>query len=111
MKSAMNGGLNFSILDGWWHEGYNGKNGWSIGSEKQYDSTEKQDAEDALSLYEILEERIVPLYYSNRSDANIPTGWMMKVKNAIRTLSPQFCTRRMVSDYVRNMYIPAIEER
>ncbi len=111
MKSAMNGGLNFSILDGWWHEGYNGKNGWSIGSEKQYDSTEKQDTEDALSLYEILEERIVPLYYSNRNDSNIPTGWMMKVKNAIRTLSPQFCTRRMVSDYVRNMYIPAIEEQ
>lgn len=110
MKAAMNGGLNFSVLDGWWHEGYNGTNGWSIGSEKQYDSTEKQDEEDALSLYETLEDKIVPLYYSDRNSLNIPTGWMAKVKDAIRTLSPQFCTRRMVGDYVRNMYIPAIKE-
>ena len=110
MKAAMNGGLNFSVLDGWWHEGYNGINGWSIGSEKQYDSTEKQDEDDSLSLYETLEDKIVPLYYSDRNSSNIPVGWMAKVKDAIRTLSPQFCTRRMVGDYVRNMYIPAIKE-
>ncbi|HPB39470.1 MAG TPA: alpha-glucan family phosphorylase, partial [Flexilinea sp.] len=67
MKAAMNGCLNFSVLDGWWHEGYNGKNGWAIGDDKTYDSDEKQDEMDALSLYETLEDQIVPIYYSNRS--------------------------------------------
>ncbi len=109
MKAAMNGGLNFSILDGWWHEGFNGRNGWAIGSEEVLESAEEQDNVDAESLYEILEEKIVPLYYANRSQNNIPLGWMAKVKDAIRTLSPQFSTRRMVGDYVREMYIPTIE--
>ncbi len=111
MKAAMNGGLNFSILDGWWHEGYNGKNGWAIGGTEALESVERQDEFDALSLYETLEDQIVPLYYSNRSVAGVPAGWMARVKDAIRTLSPQFSTRRMVSDYVRDMYIPAIESQ
>lgn len=68
MKAAMNGCLNFSVLDGWWHEGYNGKNGWAIGDDKTYESDEKQDEMDALSLYETLEDQIVPIYYSNRSE-------------------------------------------
>ena len=66
---------------------------------------------DALSLYETLEDQIVPLYYYNRSAAGVPTNWMARVKEAIRTLSPQFSTRRMVGDYVREMYIPAIESQ
>lgn len=110
MKAAMNGCLNFSVLDGWWHEGYNGKNGWAIGDDKTYESDEKQDEMDALSLYETLEDQIVPIYYSNRSENGVPTIWMRWVKEAIRTLSPQFSTRRMVGDYVREMYIPAIKE-
>ncbi|HNY93125.1 MAG TPA: alpha-glucan family phosphorylase [Flexilinea sp.] len=110
MKAAMNGCLNFSVLDGWWHEGYNGKNGWAIGDDKTYESDEKQDEMDALSLYETLEDQIVPIYYSNRSENGVPTTWMRWVKEAIRTLSPQFSTRRMVGDYVREMYIPAIKE-
>jgi len=110
MKAAMNGCLNFSVLDGWWHEGYNGKNGWAIGDDKTYESDEKQDEMDALSLYETLEDQIVPIYYSNRSENGVPTTWMRWVKEAIRTLSPQFSTRRMVGDYVREMYIPAIRE-
>ncbi len=110
MKAAMNGCLNFSVLDGWWHEGYNGKNGWAIGDDKTYESDEKQDEMDALSLYETLEDQIVPIYYSNRSENGVPTTWMSWVKEAIRTLSPQFSTRRMVGDYVREMYIPAIRE-
>ena len=110
MKAALNGGLNFSILDGWWHEGYNGKNGWAIGDGKEYESNEKQDEMDALSLYEILEEQILPLYYSGRTISGIPTGWMTRVKDAIRTLAPQFSTRRMVSDYVHEMYVPAMKE-
>lgn len=110
MKAALNGGLNFSILDGWWHEGYNGKNGWAIGSDKVYESNEKQDEMDALDLYETLEEQILPLFYSGRSTNGIPTGWMARVKDAIRTLAPQFSTRRMLTDYVNEMYVPAIRE-
>ena len=110
MKAAMNGCLNFSVLDGWWAEGYNGKNGWAIGTEDEYESNEKQDDADALSLYETLENEIITTYY-NRPDPAAPSAeWMAMFKNAIRTLSPMFCTRRMVSDYVRKMYIPAIEE-
>ena len=110
MKAAMNGCLNFSVLDGWWAEGYNGKNGWAIGTEEEYESNEKQDDADALSLYETLENEIIPTYYNRSEPAAASPEWMVMVKNAIRTLSPMFCTRRMVGDYVRNMYIPAIEE-
>ncbi len=111
MKAAMNGCLNFSVLDGWWAEGYNGKNGWAIGTEDEYESNDQQDDADALSLYETLENEIIPTYY-NRPDHAAPSAdWMVMFKNAIRTLSPMFCTRRMVGDYVRQMYIPAIEEK
>ena len=110
MKAAMNGALNFSVLDGWWAEGYNGKNGWAIGTEQEYDSTEAQDDADALSLYETLENEIVPLYYDRKDIAAPSKGWMEMMKNAIATLSPMYSTRRMVGDYVRNMYIPAMEE-
>lgn len=110
MKAAMNGALNFSVLDGWWAEGYNGRNGWAIGTEQEYDSTDAQDDADALSLYETLENEIVPLYYDRRNTAAPSKGWMAMAKNAIATLSPMYSTRRMVGDYVRNMYIPAMEE-
>ena len=109
MKAAMNGALNFSVLDGWWAEGFNGMNGWAIGTEDEYPSNEAQDDADALSLYETLENEIIPKYY-NRIDPAAPSpDWMPMMKNAIKTLSPMFCTRRMVSDYVRKMYVPAIE--
>ncbi len=110
MKAAMNGALNFSVLDGWWAEGYNGRNGWAIGTEQAYESTDAQDDADALSLYETLENEIVPLYYDRKNTAAPSKGWMAMAKNAIATLSPLYSTRRMVGDYVRNMYIPAMEE-
>lgn len=110
MKAAMNGCLNFSVLDGWWAEGYNGKNGWAIGTEDEYESNEKQDDADALSLYETLENDIIPIYYNRSEPAAASPEWVAMMKNAIRTLSPMFCTRRMVGDYVRDMYIPAMEE-
>lgn len=109
MKAAMNGALNFSVLDGWWAEGYNGLNGWAIGTEDEYESNEKQDDADALSLYETLENEIIPKYYDRSDPAAPSTEWMKMMKNAIKTLSPMFSTRRMVSDYVRKMYAPAIE--
>ena len=109
MKAAMNGALNFSVLDGWWAEGYNGMNGWAIGTEDEYESNEAQDNADALSLYETLENEIIPKFY-NRSEPAMPSPeWMIMMKNTIKTLSPMFCTRRMVTDYVNKMYVPAIE--
>lgn len=98
-KAALNGVLNFSILDGWWAEGYDGTNGWSFGDpNKQSDSDAAQDAEDARSLYETLEKEIVPLYYQ-RGEDNIPHGWLERSKASICTLAPVFSTRRMLRDY------------
>ncbi len=74
MKAAMNGSLNFSVLDGWWAEGYNGMNGWAIGDDTHYDNLDLQDEADALSLYETLENEIVPLYYTKRSADGLPGG-------------------------------------
>lgn len=107
-KAAANGCLNFSILDGWWCEGYNGVNGWSIGEEREFANTDEQDESDALSFYHTLEQEIVPLYYE-RDKAGIPNGWVARVKDAIATLTPEYSTHRMVSDYVEKLYLPAID--
>jgi len=104
MKAALNGVLNFSVLDGWWQEGYNGDNGWAIGDEAEFSSADEQDAQDAASLYDVLENQIVPLYYENGLNEMSP-GWMRKVKESISTLAPQFSTRRMVKQYVEEMYL------
>jgi starch phosphorylase len=106
-KAALNGVVNFSILDGWWREGYNGQNGWAIGKDVDYDYTEEQDVADAASLYNILENEIIPLYYRLRSSDGLPGEWLGRVKNSIRTIGPQFSTRRMVKEYVDRFYIPA----
>jgi starch phosphorylase len=106
MKAAVNGVPNLSILDGWWAEGYNGFNGWPIGSHKQADDPHEQDQIDAESLYRIVEEEVVPLYYQCDSD-NVPRGWIQIVKEAIRTATPIFATRRMIKQYTEQMYVPA----
>lgn len=108
-KAALNGVLNFSVLDGWWREGYNGKNGWAIGSDIDNISTEEQDREDAEDLYSTLENEIIPLYYSLRSQDNLPGDWIAMVKESIRTLAPQFSMRRMVKEYINELYLPAME--
>lgn len=109
MKAALNGVLNFSVLDGWWREGYNGHNGWAIGEDitKAMDPQE-QDEMDALSLYETLENEIVPLYYEQRSADNLPAEWIARLKENIRTLAGQFSMRRMLKEYVSQMYEPAM---
>lgn len=107
-KAALNGTLNFSVLDGWWREGYNGLNGWAIGSEKEYASEEEQDAADCASLYDTLENEIIPLYYRQRSADGLPVDWLGRVKESIRTLAPQFSMRRMVKEYMTRYYEPAI---
>jgi starch phosphorylase len=108
MKAAANGALNFSVLDGWWREGYNGKNGWAIGSETEFPDYEAQDAADAQSIYETLEKQIIPLFYE-RDINKIPLGWMKMVKEDLRTLTPQFSLRRMLKEYMTDYYLPAIE--
>jgi len=105
-KAAANGVLNFSVLDGWWREGYNGKNGWAIGEDGEYANADEQDEADAESLYEILENEIVPLFY-NRDENFVPRAWLQRVKESIRTLAPMFSTFRMVKEYSTEMYVPA----
>jgi starch phosphorylase len=98
-KAALNGVLNASILDGWWAEGFNGTNGFAIGEAvKEYPSEAAQDEEDTRLLYEVLETQIVPLYFERGQDG-IPHGWIERSKESIRTLAPQFSTRRMLKDY------------
>jgi glycogen phosphorylase len=106
MKAAINGVLNFSILDGWWREAYNERNGWAIGEEKQYESTEAQDAVDTESLYHTLEHQIIPLYY-DRDPKEISREWIARMKDAMKTVIPQFSMRRMVKEYVEKFYAPA----
>jgi starch phosphorylase len=104
MKAALNGVLNFSVLDGWWQEGFNGENGWAIGDETEFTNTDEQDARDAESLYDVLENQIVPLFYENGA-GEVSGGWLRKVKTSIATLAPAFSTRRMVKQYVEEMYL------
>ena len=106
MKAGMNGTLNFSVLDGWWAEGYNGKNGWAIGDDTHYDNQDLQDEADALSFYETLENEIVPLYYTKRSADGLPGPWIERIKETIRTVSPEFSMTRMVKEYTTELYQP-----
>jgi starch phosphorylase len=107
-KAALNGVLNFSVLDGWWREGFNGKNGWAIGEDVDYDNSNHQDEADAESLYDTLESEIIPLYYSARSSDGLPVEWLSRMKQSISTLAPMFSTRRMVKEYVERYYLPAM---
>ena len=110
-KAALNGVLNFSVLDGWWREGYNGKNGWAIGGDKDYQDASQQGAADVESLYNILENEIIPLYYLERSSDGLPGEWLARMKESIRTLAPQFSIRRMVKEYVEDLYLPLMESK
>ncbi len=108
-KAALNGVLNFSVLDGWWREGYNGRNGWAIGNETDFDDPAEQDRHDAESLYHVLETEIIPLYYKKRSSDGLPGEWIARIKESIRTLAPAFSMRRMVKEYTGKLYSPALE--
>lgn len=104
MKASLNGVLHLSIKDGWWHEGYNGKNGWAIGDDlDNLTKPEEEDRADAEALYSLLEEKIVPLYYA-RDRVGVPHGWLSLVKEAIRSIVPVFCARRMLKEYTERMY-------
>jgi starch phosphorylase len=105
-KAAMNGVLNLSILDGWWPEGYDGRNGWAVGNGGGYADEDRADAADADALYDLLEREVVPLYYQ-RDDGDVPRAWMARSARAIATITPAFNAQRMVKDYVRDAYAPA----
>lgn len=103
MKAGINGVLNLSVLDGWWREAYNGNNGWVVGDDGD-SLSESQDSTDAASLYHTLENEIIPLYYGERGGDNIPHKWVEKMKEAIRTITPQFGVQRMIKEYVARLY-------
>jgi len=109
MKAAINGALNFSVLDGWWREGFNGDNGWAIGDDTEFNDDNLQDEADAESLYDTLENSIVPLFYASRTADGMPMDWIARIKESIRTLAPQFTMRRMLKEYVTEMYLPALQ--
>jgi starch phosphorylase len=106
MKLPPNGGLNLSVLDGWWGEGYNGKNGWAIGAEIEEGSADFQNEVDAASLYQLLENQVIPLYYA-KPDGKLPLAWLQLMRESIRSVTPIFNTHRMVKDYTEKLYLPA----
>src|SRR5881398_1600409 len=106
MKAAPNCGINLSVLDGWWREGYNGSNGWAIGAEINNGTTEFQNEVDASSLYQLLENQIIPLYYA-KPDGKLPLAWLQLMRESIRSVTPVFNTHRMVKEYTERLYIPA----
>ncbi len=106
MKVVANGGLNVSVLDGWWEEGYDATVGWAIGSGESYDDLEYQNTVESQALYDLLEKEIIPLFYERGSD-DLPRGWITKMKAAMGKLAPVFNTNRMVREYSEISYVPA----
>ena len=109
MKAAMNGTLNLSVLDGWWDEGWDGTNGWAIKPSPTHYDDARRNVEDSLTLYELLQDKIVPLYYQ-RNEMGFSDGWVKMAKRSIATLLPRFNSARMVSEYVDQFYLPASEQ-
>jgi len=109
MKPALHGGLNLSILDGWWPEGFNRKNGWAIGSGKDHDGSKAADRRDATDLYRKLEKEVVPLYY-DRDDNGLPIKWIARMKNAMESIAPVFNSHRQVKQYLTRYYLPAMRK-
>ncbi|MBF0474243.1 MAG: alpha-glucan family phosphorylase [Deltaproteobacteria bacterium] len=109
MKGPINGGINLSVLDGWWDESYNGKNGWTIGNGEEYANQTEQDGIESLALYEILEKEVVPMFYQ-RDEAGIPRRWTAMMKESMRSVVPVFNTDRMLIDYLNMFYIPALQK-
>ena len=105
MKAALNGGLNLSILDGWWDEGFDGENGWAISSAEHLDDLERRDEVEAGSLFELLERQVVPLFYE-RWQGPVPRRWVQRVKHSLVTLGPFVTAARMVRDYTEQLYEP-----
>jgi starch phosphorylase len=107
MKAGMNGALNLSVADGWWPEGHNGLNGWIIAGKEMPNDEAAQDREDALALYHLLEEQVVPTYYE-RDGKGLPRRWLAMMKESIATITPRFSSDRMTRDYATTAYRPLL---
>ena len=107
MKAAVNGALNMSTLDGWWCEGYTPQGGWTIGAGQSYKDANYQDTVESQAIYDILENEVIPLFYTRSAD-NLPRAWIHRVKKSIKWIAPRFNTHRMVADYTRKFYNPAL---
>ncbi|MEQ8763267.1 MAG: alpha-glucan family phosphorylase [Planctomycetota bacterium] len=109
MKVAANGGLHLSVLDGWWCEAYDGKNGWTIGGGESMGDAALQDQMDASELYQLFEDELLPLFF-DRGDDGLPHGWLDRVVHSLETIPPHFNTNRMVSEYRDHAYRPLSQE-
>jgi starch phosphorylase len=103
MKVPPNGGINLSVLDGWWCEGFSGDNGWAIGSGEEYDDHQYQDEVESQALYDLLEREVVPLFYRRGSDG-LPREWIAMMKSSMMTVCPEFNTNRMIEQYTERFY-------
>jgi len=108
MKSALNGGLNLSIKDGWWDEGYDGRNGWAIPTADGVTDPLRRDELEAAALYDLLGQQVAPLFYE-RDDNGVPARWIAMVRHTLQTLGPWVQASRMVREYVQRCYLPAAE--
>jgi len=108
IKASLNGVLHLSVRDGWWHEGYNGTNGWAIDGDLDALRPDEEDEADTEALYRLLEEKVVPLYY-DRDRGGVPHGWIRLIKEAIRSIVPVFCARRMLKEYTEKIYRAAAQ--
>jgi len=106
MKSALNGGLNLSIRDGWWDEFYDGENGWAIPTADGVTNPDRRDALEADALYELVETTVAPRFY-DRGEDGVPAQWVAMVRHTLATLGPQLQASRMVQEYVEGLYAPA----
>ena len=104
-KAAANGVINFSVLDGWWAEGYNQKNGWKIGTNSEYQSYDEQDDVDAKSIYDTLQNKIIPIYYE-KNEKGYSDKWLEIMKNNIATNAGRYSMSRMLDDYTKDIYVP-----
>ncbi|MDF1610598.1 alpha-glucan family phosphorylase [Stygiobacter electus] len=110
MKVIANGGLNFSIMDGWWDEAYQPDLGWKIGNREEYTNLEYQDEIESRIIYETIEKEIVPIFY-NRGEDKLPRSWITMMKNSMKKLGPVFNTHRMVEEYSRKFYFASYDKR
>ncbi len=108
MKSPPNGGINFSTMDGWWPEAYDGANGWSIGDGRAYPDQGYQDHVEAESLYDLLDKEVIPLFYDRTADG-LPRRWLARMKESMKSIPPVFNTNRMLVDYAEQFYIPSMQ--
>ncbi len=106
MKPPLHGGINCSILDGWWPEGYDGRNGWAIGNGESFKSQARQDTYDAECIYRLLEREIVPRFYQRGRDG-LPRRWLKLMRRSMQTIPAAFSTHRMLADYLHGFYLPA----